>query len=68
MKKQQSATAADYALQAVCVWRQSDRANLAAKAQPDGRARIKAGAQLHRDTNKMRDAADKYMNTPGPLT
>lgn len=66
MKKKGSATAADYALQAVCVWRQSDRANLAAKAQPDGRAKIKAGSQLHRDTNKMREAADKYMNTSDP--
>lgn len=66
MKKQQGATAADYALQAVCVWRLSDRANLAAKAQQDGPTKIKAGSQLHRDTNKMREAADKYMNTSDP--
>lgn len=68
MKKEQRATAADYALQAVCVWRLSDRANLAAKAQPEGQARIKAGSQLYRDTNKLREAADKYMNTSDPPT
>lgn len=64
--KKQGATAADYALQAVCVWRLSDRANLAAKAQPEGKARIKEGSQLYRDTNKLREAADKYMNTSDP--
>ncbi|OEZ46719.1 hypothetical protein JAB1_46570 [Janthinobacterium sp. MP5059B] len=64
--KKQGATAADYALHAVCVWRLSDRANLAAKAQPDGPARLKAGSQLYRDTNKLREAADKYMNTSDP--
>jgi hypothetical protein len=66
MKKEQRATAADYALQAVCVWRLSDRANLAAKAQPEGQARAKASSQLYRDTNKLREAADTYMNTSDP--
>lgn len=64
--KREGATAADYALHAVCVWRQSDRANLAAKAQLDGPTQIKAGSQLYRDTNKLREAADKYMNTSDP--
>lgn len=66
MKKQQRATPADYVLQAACVWRLSDKADLAAKRQPDAQVKQKAGSRLHRDTDKLRLAADAYMNTSDP--
>ena len=66
MSKGQKTTPAEYLLQAACVWRQSDRANLAAKAQADGAAKVRAGSKLQRDTNKLRESADTYMKTSDP--
>ena len=66
MKKERSATAADYALQAACVWRQSDKVDLAAKKQLDAKARWRAGNRLFRETQKLRQAVDAYMDKPDP--
>lgn len=62
MKKQQGATAEEHVLRAVCTWRRSDRAKAAAKGSPSDPVRLAAGARSHRDTNKLREAADHYLD------
>lgn len=66
MKKQRGLTAADHVLQVASVWRQRDKVNVDAKKHPDAEVRCLAGNRLFRQTNKLRQAVDAYMDTPDP--
>ncbi|WP_317201461.1 hypothetical protein [Janthinobacterium sp.] len=60
------ATAEEQVLRAVCVWRLSDREKLSAPGLPSDPARLAVGARHHRNTNKLREAADNYLDEADP--